>query len=942
MSVPCIPTKTRIDFAQNSGESRAVRRILNTFVLPAITCLFLTAPAFAENSGALTSTTFAVNTSGAASFSSSSPATFTTIDGSDSSVTLGASSTSDEIFQAGFSAAIPGGATITGIEVTLFERSSFVSASDMITMNIGSTGTPGTAKTVTLSDTGGNYVPNTFGGPSDLWGLALTPATVNAAGFGVFTSAATGGASAGGTLDIDHLRMEVFYTLAASPALRIEPPLVDFEDYDAKPIFVEIDWMTDDDHTHKPSQAVIDEIIATYARAGFQLILDVSNEIPHQDVLDIAPSLGSSPLIQAIKNQYFDHRDDPNYYYSLWIHRYSQNGGSPSCSSGLGQISGPVHLVSLGCFSSQVGTFSNQVGTFIHEFGHNLGQRHGGFQNQNYKPNFISVMNYHYQLSGVQATINSRGWAQAGIQLNAFGLSNGLLATLDETDLDENLGIGLGTPINFNCDANSTDTSVIQNIDSFSNFCSTISTLSTVQDNDDWGDVRGLIGSKAFPSAFAPDSEECISFEDYQLLPESQNEAAIDALNRSGAKSDNGTLGFPIKWFTIWNEGGASLDITAATPDIAAPWLTFNPAPPFSIPPGESRVLQLLVDRQSAPAGVTTTTVTLTTNDPSIGGGFDWPEIEVTLPAAATPDVFNITRADADLTNASSVDFDVEFTENVDGVDATDFSLTTTDVVGAAITGVSGSGANYTVSVSTGLQSGTIQCNLIDNDSITSSATSTPLGTAGAGNGSFTGGEIYHIDKSSGTVFVSTDIPKAIPDNGTTTSVIVIAAAKSITTITDVNVVLDITHPSVDDLDVTLESPTGTVVELFTDVGGAGANFTATTLDDEAGTSIAAGSAPFTGTFAPEGSLGSYDGETSVGTWTLTITDDTPGNAGTLNSWGIAITGTNIPQGVPAADHWARTSLILTVIAAGLALLLRTSRRKRQRVPQRIRIDART
>ena len=215
------------------------------------------------------------------------------------------------------------------------------------------------------------------------------------------------------------------------------------------------------------------------------------------------------------------------------------------------------------------------------------------------------------------------------------------------------------------------------------------------------------------------------------------------------------------------------------------------------------------------------------------------------------------------------------------------------------------------------------------------------MGAAGAGNGNFTGGEIYHIDKSAGTVYVSTDIPKAIPDNGTTTSVIVIAASKSITTISDVNVVLDITHPSVDDLDVTLESPTGTVVELFTDVGGAGANFTATTLDDEAGTSITAGSAPFTGSFSPEGSLGGYDGETSVGTWTLTITDDTPGNAGTLNSWALEISGTNIPQGVPAADKWARTGLILTVITAGLALLLQTTRRRRHREPQRIRIDDR-
>jgi len=917
---------------QHRNTNRSSRLANGAIIATGLAFLFATSNAVAENSGPLISTSFVVNTPGAASFSPALPVSFALIDGAPSSVTLGVSTTSDEIFQSGFGAGIPLGATITGIEVTFFARGDFTSPSDTHTVNIGSVGTPGTSKAVTLTDTSGDYLVSTFGGSADTWGLALTPTDVNSAGFGVFTTVSTGAGSSGGTLEIDHLRIEIFYTFAVSPALRIEPPLVDFEDYDAKPIFVEIDWMTDTDHSHKPSQAVIDEIVATYARAGFQLILDVSNEIPHQDVFDVTPSLGGSPEIQALKDQYFDHRDDPNYYYSLWIHRYSRNGGGATCSSGLGQLPGQVHLVSLGCFSGQTGTFSNQVGTFVHEFGHNLGIRHGGFTNTNYKPNYISVMNYHYQLAGIPARLSSRQWAQTGLQLNTFGLSNGLLGTLDEIDLDENLGIGLGRPVNFNCDGDLVDPSIIQNIDTLSSYCSSIEPLTTVLDSDDWDDVRSLIGSKSarVSSATSADSEECISFDEYQLLPESQNEALIDARNRSASKADNGTLGFPIKWFTIYNDGAGNLDISAATPDIAAPWLTFNPAPPFSIPPGESRLLQLIVNRQIAPAGMTTTTVSLTSNDPSIGGGFDWPEVEVTLPASPTPDVFTITRADSDPTSTTAVDFDVEFTENVSGVDPSDFSLSTTGVFGAAITGISGTGANYTVSVSTGSQSGTIQCNLVDDDSITSDATATALGAAGVGNGSFSGGEIYHVDKSAGTIAESTDVPKALPDDGSTTSVIIVPAINAITTLSDVNVTLDITHPAVEDLDVFLQSPTGTTVELFTDVGGANANFTATTLDNSAGTSITAGTAPFTGTFAPEGNLDDFTGETSVGTWTLTITDDTPGNAGTLNSWSIGMAGTNIPQGVPVADRWARTSLITAMIAIGILILLRASVHRRK------------
>lgn len=136
------------------------------------------------------------------------------------------------------------------------------------------------------------------------------------------------------------------------------------------------------------------------------------------------------------------------------------------------------------------------------------------------------------------------------------------------------------------------------------------------------------------------------------------------------------------------------------------------------------------------------------------------------------------------------------------------------------------------------------------------------------------------------TTYDSNDVPKAIVNASSITSTLVVADSNSIL---DINVSLDITHAWDDDLDVTLESPTGTIVELFTDVGSSGNNFTDTTLDDEAGSMIANASAPFTGTFQPEGLLANFDTEDSAGTWTLHITDDTGKDAGTLNSWSIDI-----------------------------------------------------
>jgi subtilisin-like proprotein convertase family protein len=105
----------------------------------------------------------------------------------------------------------------------------------------------------------------------------------------------------------------------------------------------------------------------------------------------------------------------------------------------------------------------------------------------------------------------------------------------------------------------------------------------------------------------------------------------------------------------------------------------------------------------------------------------------------------------------------------------------------------------------------------------------------------------------------------------------------------DVNVSVTIDHSYDGDLDVLLFSPSGTQVELFTDVGGSGDNFTGTILDDEATSPIASGSAPFSGIFRPEGSLHAVDWENPNGSWTLLVTDDAGGDVGVLQSWSLQI-----------------------------------------------------
>jgi len=111
------------------------------------------------------------------------------------------------------------------------------------------------------------------------------------------------------------------------------------------------------------------------------------------------------------------------------------------------------------------------------------------------------------------------------------------------------------------------------------------------------------------------------------------------------------------------------------------------------------------------------------------------------------PTVVSSLRADVDPNSAMSVNFTVTFSEPVTGVDATDFSLTSSGVLGPAVSGVSGSGSVYTVAVNTGSGSGTIRLDLTDNNTIVD-AVSNPLGGAGVGDGDFVTGEAYTITKT--------------------------------------------------------------------------------------------------------------------------------------------------------------------------------------------------
>ena len=107
--------------------------------------------------------------------------------------------------------------------------------------------------------------------------------------------------------------------------------------------------------------------------------------------------------------------------------------------------------------------------------------------------------------------------------------------------------------------------------------------------------------------------------------------------------------------------------------------------------------------------------------------------------------------------------------------------------------------------------------------------------------------------------------------------------------IDELTVMLNIEHTWNSDLDIKLIGPDGTEVILFQDVGGSEDNFTNTVLSDNASESINDGSAPYSGSYTPSGSLSDFNGLLSEGDWKLSITDDSDGDSGSLIDWSIQI-----------------------------------------------------
>jgi hypothetical protein len=231
-----------------------------------------------------------------------------------------------------------------------------------------------------------------------------------------------------------------------------------------KDVFIEIDYMTN----HLPDATARSNIVSAFNGApggGVKLHLQLGEEVPHTNAIALEPCTAAAVAgdtdFEQLKRDKFGTLAERNqgqktiyakrlaFHYAVFAHKLvGDTPGTTSNSSGCSHIGGSDVVVTLGSFASTLvanvihnrGTTDQQGGTLMHELGHNLGLRHGGSDNVNCKPNYLSVMNYSRQFSNIIAGRR--------LDYSRNGLGTGAI-TLDESGLNETLGIGgPGLPAN--------------------------------------------------------------------------------------------------------------------------------------------------------------------------------------------------------------------------------------------------------------------------------------------------------------------------------------------------------------------------------------------------------------------------------------------------------------------------------------------------------------
>jgi uncharacterized repeat protein (TIGR01451 family) len=251
-----------------------------------------------------------------------------------------------------------------------------------------------------------------------------------------------------------------------------------------------------------------------------------------------------STLINCLSNAFYSAKSTNFNALRRNVFRYAISGNPAmgiACGGGQGEIGGNDFI-----------EYNHDAGTIMHEFGHNLDLHHGGNDEANCKPNYISVMNYDHQFS-IQRTDGTTNIDYSPPLASGTARGATPLPQLMENNLNENtildptdnlnmfafvnsLGQKVRAPLNqrpnYNANGSTTDSGLTVNLDTSNaannrpRACSNNVNNSTFNGGfDDWRNIAlnfRQFGDSA-DGAINPVTEPELVLEDLLLLDEAFN-----------------------------------------------------------------------------------------------------------------------------------------------------------------------------------------------------------------------------------------------------------------------------------------------------------------------------------------------------------------------------------------------------------------------------------
>ena len=306
---------------------------------------------------------------------------------------------------------------------------------------------------------------------------------------------------------------------------------------DKRDIFVEIDYMDSTDPGVIPRKESLQMVVDAFARHGIAIHFDAGtlfsptfnpalfnlgqgdNKVPFEkcvtlDQTTCVNNITSRRSLYDWKQEFMDPRRRPIFHYLLM--GYTQfDDARPLGSSGHGEINGNDLILTMGNWYFSTDTASRlqilinlQAATIMHELGHNLGLLHGGDENQNYKPNYTSTMNYLYQIPGLPQNLNDQyateRWLYHAKKITdrctmqnspcganfVINYSDGSGTLLDETALLEKDNIGHGALAGAYADWDGSGTLTTGPIQLDLNSDGGSAGLGTLHDYNDWANLK--------------------------------------------------------------------------------------------------------------------------------------------------------------------------------------------------------------------------------------------------------------------------------------------------------------------------------------------------------------------------------------------------------------------------------------------------------------------